>query len=102
MRLVLAEIRQAQVAEMKLVLAEIRLVQVAEMSLVQVAEMRLVPWAPPAFLEVGGWGQNRARGRHLTATNMLSAFSGFNQHGGGVRGGGGVAVCFRPIQPAGG
>ena len=87
MRLVLAEIRLVQVAEMRLVLAEIRLVQVTEMRLVQVAEMRLVPWAPQAFLEGkggGGGGQNRARGRHMTATNMLSAFSGFNQHGGGV------------------
>ena len=26
------------------------------MRLVQVAEMRLVPWAPPAFLEGGGGG----------------------------------------------
>ena len=74
-------------AEMRLVLAEMRLV-LAEMRLVQITEMRLVPWAPPAFLEGGGWGggggrQNRARGRHLTATNMLSAFSGFNQRTGG-------------------
>ena len=59
------------------------------------AEMRLVPWAPPAFLEGGGGGQDRARGRHLTAMNMLSAFGGFNQQGGG-----GVAVRFWLIQPA--
>ena len=109
MKLVLAEIRLVQVAEMRLVLAEIRLVKVTEMRLVKVAEMRLVqvaetemrlvPWAPPAFLEGGrwGWGQNRARGRHLTAMNMLSAFSRFQP---GWGGGGGVAVCFRPIQPA--
>ena len=89
MRLVLTEIRRVQVAE-------IRLVQVAEMRLVLV-EMRLVPWVPPAFLE-GGGGKNRARGRHLTGTNMLSAFSGFNQRGGE---GGGSAVCFRLIQPGG-
>ena len=98
MRLVLAEIRWVQVAETRLVLAEIRLVQVTElrlvqvveMRLVQVAEMRLVPWVPPAFLE-GGGGQNRARGTHLTATNMLSAFSRFNQREGG---GGGVLSAF--------
>ena len=65
---------------MRLVLDEIRLVQVAEMRLVQVAEMRLVPWAPLAILE-GGGGQDRARGLHLTATSMSSAFSGFNQQG---------------------
>ena len=47
----------------------------------------------PSFSGRGGGGQNRARGHHLTATNMLSAFSG---------GGGGVAVCFRLIQPVGG
>ena len=39
----------------------------------------LPPWAPPAFLE--GWGQDRVRGRHLTAKYYY----------GGV-------VCFRPIQ----
>ena len=91
MRLVLvAEIRLVQVAEM-------RLVQVAEMTLVQVAEIRLVPWAPPAFLEGGGWrGQNRASKRHLTATNMLSAFSGFQPGwgGGGGGGGGGEGCCL--------
>ena len=38
--------------------------------------------AVPAFLE--GVGQDRARGRHLTATNTLSAFGRFNQLGGGV------------------
>ena len=53
--------------------------------------------APSFFWK--GWGQNRAKGRHLTGTNMLSTFSGFNQRGGG--GGGDVAVCFWPIQPAG-
>ena len=108
---------------MKLVLAEIRLVQVAEMRLV-LAEMRLVPWVPPAFLE-GGGGKNRAKGRHLTGTNMLSVFSGFNQRWGGgcsclllansTSGGergrcllstdstswvGVLFVCFRLIQPA--
>ena len=51
-------------------------------------------------MEGGGGGQNRASRRHLTATNMLSAFSDFNQVGGG--GGEGVAVCFRLIQPVGG
>ena len=48
MRLVLAEIRWVQVAEMRLVVAEIRLVQMTE--------MRLVPWTPPAFLKGGGGG----------------------------------------------
>ena len=48
----------------------------------------------------GGGGQNRARGSHLTATNMLSTFSGYNQRFGGG-GGGDVVVCFRLIQPAG-
>ena len=43
----------------------------------------LPPWAPPAFLE--GWGQDRVRGRHLTAKYYY----------GGV-------VCFRPIQRGGG
>ena len=76
MKLVLAEIRLVQVAEMKLVLAEIRLVQVAEIRLVLVAEMRLVPCFS------GRGEQNRAKGRHLTAMNMLSAFGGFNQRGG--------------------
>ena len=88
MKLVLAEIRLVQVAEMRLVLAEIRLGKVTEIRLVQVAEMwlvqvRLVPWAPPAFLEGGG-------GHHLTATNMLSAFSGFQP---GL-GGGGLLSAF--------
>ena len=32
---------------------------------------------PPAFLE--GRGQDRARGRHLTAANTLSAFGRINQ-----------------------
>ena len=78
----------------------------------------------------GGGGQDRARERHLTATNMLSTFSEFNQRegegGGAVRfwliqlgggggvllsafgrfnqrgGGGGGAVRFQPIQPVGG
>ena len=103
-----AEIRLVQVAEMRLVqVAEMRLVQVAEMRLVQVTDMRLVPWAPPACLEGGDRiGQG---GRHLTATNMLSAFSRFKQRGevavhfrliqpaGWV-----LSVCFQPIQPAGG
>ena len=60
-------------------------------------------WASPAFLE---GGQDRARGRHLTAANTLSAFS----RGGGAvcfwtdstSGGGGGAVRFQPIQPVGG
>ena len=43
----------------------------------------LPPWPPPAFLE--GWGQDRVRGRHLTAKYYY----------GGV-------VCFRPIQRGGG
>ena len=82
----------------------------AEMRLVQVAEMRLVPWVPPAFLE-GGGGQNRAKGRHLTGTNMLSTFSGFNQRGGVLsafgqfnqRGGeGGGAVRFLTGSTSGG
>ena len=55
----------------------------------------------------GGGGQDRARGRHLTAMNMLSAFGGFNQQGGGVAvrfrliqpAGCVLSVCFRPIQP---
>ena len=50
-----------------------------------------VTMAPPAFLE-GGGGQDRARGRHLTAVNTLSAFGRFNQWGGG--GGGGGAFRF--------
>ena len=40
----------------------------------------------------GGGGQDRARGHHLTAASMLSAFGRFSQWGG---------VCFRPIQPVG-
>ena len=45
-------------------------------------------WAPPAFLE--GGGQIRARGRHFTAANTLSAFGRFNQWG--------AHVSFRPIR----
>ena len=48
----------------------------------------------PSFSGRGG-GQDRARGRHLTAAYMLSTFGRFNQGGGG-------AVRFRPIQPVGG
>ena len=43
----------------------------------------LPPWAPPAFLE--GWGQDRVRGRHLTAKYYYRG-----------------VVCFRPIQRGGG
>ena len=50
-------------------------------------------WASPAFLEGGGGAQDRARGRHLTATYTLSAFGRLNQWGGGG------AVRFQPIQP---
>ena len=61
----------------------------------------------------GRGGQDRARGRHLTAANTFSAFGRFNQWGGGggwggaVRfwadstsgeGGGGVYYRFRPVQ----
>ena len=35
----------------------------------------------PSFSGRGVGSQDRARGRHLTAMNMLSAFSGFNQRG---------------------
>ena len=55
MRLVLADIRRVQVAEMKLVLAEMRLVKVAEIMLVQVAEMRLV--RPQLFWKGVGVGR---------------------------------------------
>ena len=51
-------------------------------------------WAPPAFLE-GEGGQDRARGRHLTAANTLSAFGRFNQCVCVcVGGGGGVLSAF--------
>ena len=43
----------------------------------------------------GGGGQYRARERHLTAANTLSAFGRFNQWVVG-------AVRFQPIQPVGG
>ena len=46
----------------------------------------------PSFSGRGGGGQDRARGRHLTAANTLSAFGKFNQWGGG--GGGGVLSAF--------
>ena len=46
----------------------------------------------------GVCGQDRARGRHLTAANALPAFGRFDQFGGGGGGGGG-AVRFRLIQP---
>ena len=52
----------------------------------------------PQLFWKGGGGQDRARGRHLTAAYTLSAFGRFNQWGGG----GGGAVHFRPIQPVGG
>ena len=47
----------------------------------------------------GGGGQDRARGRHLTAANTytLSAFGRFNKFGGGG-GGGGVLSAFGTIQ----
>ena len=103
MRLVLTEIRRVQVAEMKLVLAEIRLVKVTEMRLVQVAEMwlvqvRLVPWAPPAFLEGGGWGWGAPYDSHKYVVRFQWIST---RLGGGGGGGGGVAVCFQLIQPAG-
>ena len=41
----------------------------------------------------GRGGQDRARGRHLTAANTLSAFGRFNLWGGGG-GGGGVLSAF--------
>ena len=48
-----------------------------------------VAWAPLAFLERGGeGGQDRARGRHLTAAYTLSAF------GQRIRGGGRVLSTF--------
>ena len=82
--------RVVLIAEMRVQVAEMRLVQVAEMRLVQVAEMRLVQVAPSFSGRGGGGGggggQDRARGCHLTAANMLSAFGGFNQRG---EGGGG-------------
>ena len=40
----------------------------------------------------GGCGQDRARGRHLTAANALPAFGRFDQFGGG--GGGGLLSAF--------
>ena len=40
----------------------------------------LLPWAPPAFLE--GWGQDRVRGRHVTAKHYYEGI-----------------VHFWPIQP---
>ena len=129
MKLVLAEIRLVQVAEMRLVLAEIRLVKVTEMRLVQVAEMwlvqvRLVPWAPPAFLEGGGWGWGAPYDSHKYVVRfqwistrlgggggcccLLSADStsrvgavcllSANSTSGGERGG---AVRFWLVQPAG-
>ena len=39
-----------------------------------------LPWAPPAFLE--GWGQDRVRGRHVTAKHYYEG-----------------VVHFWPIQP---
>ena len=104
MKLVLAEIRLVQVAEMKLVLAEIRLVKVTEMRLVQVAEMwlvqvRLVPWAPPAFLEGGGWGWGAPYDSHKYVVRFQWIST---RLGGGGGGEGIVAVCFQLIQPAGG
>ena len=57
--------------------------------------------ASPAYLE-GGGGQDRARGRHLTAANTLSAFGRFNQWGGGGGGGGGGLVwCHEKFGPGG-
>ena len=49
----------------------------------------LPPWAPPAFLE--GWGQDRVRGRHLTAKYYYGGVVRFRpiQRGGGGGGGGG-------------
>ena len=63
--------------------------------------MRLVPWAPPAFLEGGGGGQNRAKGAPFDSHEYVVRFQWISTRLGGG-GGGGVAVCFRPIQPAGG
>ena len=53
----------------------------------------------PAFLE--GGSQNRAKGRHFTAANTLSAFGRFNQGGGGG-GGGGCSLLGRFNQWGGG
>ena len=52
----------------------------------------LLPWAPPAFLE--GWGQDRVRGRHLTAKYYYRGVVRFwlIQSGGG--GGGGVHMLL--------
>ena len=71
------------------------------------AEERGKHECPELFWKRGG--QDRARGRHLTAANTLSAFRRFNQwEGGGLStfgrfnqwggGGGGANVSFRPIQ----
>ena len=51
----------------------------------------LLPWAPPAFLE--GWGQDRVRGRHLTAKYYYRSVVRIRpiQSGGG--GGGGCTCC---------
>ena len=54
----------------------------------------------PSFSGRGGGGQDRARGRHLTAMYTLSAFSRFNQLGGG--GGGGVLSAFVRFNQWGG
>ena len=51
----------------------------------------------------GGGGQDRARGRHLTAAYTLSTFGRFNQWGGGGGGGGGgVLSAFDRFNQWGG
>ena len=51
----------------------------------------------PSFSGRGGGGQDRARGRHFTAVNTLSAFGRFNQWGGG----GGVLSAFGQFNSGG-
>ena len=58
----------------------------------------LLPWAPPAFLE--GWGQDRVRGRHLTAKyyyGCVLRFRPIQRGGGGGGGGAGDALDLLPL-----
>ena len=58
---------------------------------------------PQLFWKGGGGGQDRARGRHLTAAYTLSTFGRFNQWGGGGGGGGGgVLSAFGRFNQWGG